>query len=120
MSLKNRKFIQLKHAGLFSVIVVFTLIYGSALFAHGPKGHTEGFTALEAVKKATQLYDKLVATGKLDPSWETGLEAVNVKQNPSGNKEVVVQFSRKTGDPRSVFIFFNAKGDYSGSNFSGE
>ena len=111
----------LKRTGLILILAGLILACcGSLLYAHGPKGHTEAFTALNAVKKATGLYDKLVATGKLDASWETDLEAVNVKRNPFGNKEVVVQFSRKTGDPRSVYIFFKENGDYSGSNFSGK
>jgi len=89
-------------------------------FAHGPKGHTEGFTPLQAVKKGTMMYDKLVATGKLDASWETGLEAVNVYWRDAGKKELVVKFSRQAGEPQAVYIFFNAKGAYSGSNHTGK
>ena len=89
-------------------------------FAHGPKGHTEGFTSLEAVKKGTMLYDKLVASGKLDASWETGLASVSVYGRDAGRNEIVVKFTRSSGEPGSVYIFFDKRGDYVGSNFSGK
>jgi hypothetical protein len=66
------------------------------------------------------MYDKLVATGKLDESWETGLDTVTVYRRTSGRQEIVVKFSRKTGEPQSVYIFFTEKGAYSGSNFTGK
>ena len=89
-------------------------------FAHGPKGHTEGFTPLQAVKKGSMMYDKLIASGKLDASWETGLETIDVYWREAGKKEIIVKFSRSAGEPKSVYIFFNEEGGYSGSNFSGK
>jgi hypothetical protein len=91
-------------------------------FAHGPKGHGEvAFTALEAAKKGIQLYDQLVANGKLPESWETDLASIQVSiRTNTGNKEIVVQFDRSSGNPRSVYIFFTEKGEYNGSNFSGD
>jgi hypothetical protein len=101
-------------------VLIFCLNYPS--FAHGPDGHGEvAFTALQAVKKGIELYDRLVAEGKLTESWET--ELVNIKvfaRGTDNEKEIVVQFNRTTGEPRSVYIFFSEKGDYSGSNFTGE
>jgi hypothetical protein len=90
--------------------------------AHGPKGHSgTEFTALSAVKKGIELYDKLVASGKLKAPWETDLKNIEVfsRQKSSQNRELVVKFSRSKDDPKSVYIFFTEKGDYSGSNFSG-
>lgn len=109
-----------KQVGRFLIIAALMLAIGSSLSAHGPKGHAEVFTALAAVKKATLMYDQLVAAGKLDPSWETGLETVNVYRRDTGKGEIVVRFIRKKGEPQSVYIFFTEKGDYSGSNFSGK
>ncbi len=115
-----KPFMQPKQVGRFLMIAALMLAYGPSLSAHGPKGHTEAFTALAAAKKATLMYDKLVAAGKLDSSWETGLETINVYRRDIGRGEIVVQFSRKAGEPQSVYIFFTEQGDYSGSNFSGK
>ena len=105
---------------LTTVAAIVVMLLVPLTFAHGPKGHTEGFTSLAAVKKGTMLYDKLVASGKLDESWETGLESISVYRRDAGQDETVVKFTRKTGDPGSVYIFFNKKGEYVGSNFSGK
>ena len=99
------------------------LLSTSALvFAHGGKAHEMGeFTHLAALKKATELYDKLIDSQKLDTDWETGLERVDVSHRQKGNDtEVVVAFHRIKGDPKSVFIFFTLDGEYAGSNFTGE
>jgi len=90
--------------------------------AHGPKGHGGiEFTALQAAKKGMELYDKLVASGKIDESWETDLQSFEVFPRQIGEKqEIVVKFSRSKGEPPSVYIFFTEKGEYSGSNFTGE
>lgn len=103
---------------LFILIVFMT----SQVWGHGPKGHGGvSFTALEAAKKGIQLYDRLLETGKLPDSWETELADIKVfARETSGRKEIVVQFKRTTGEPRSVYIFFSEKGGYSGSNFTGE
>ena len=79
------------------------------------------FTHLAALKKATELYDKLIGSQKLDPAWETGLERVEVSHRQKGNDtEVVVAFHRDEGEQKTVFIFFTPKGEYAGSNFTGE
>lgn len=90
--------------------------------AHGQKGHGGvEFTALQAAKKGMELYDKLVASGKIEESWETDLSNIEVFSRQSGEKtELVVKFSRSKGEPQSVYIFFTEKGDYSGSNFTGK
>ena len=103
------------------MIFIFTIIIPAvAAFGHGGK-HSEAFTHLQALQKATQLYDKLINNGKLDPSWETGLEQVTVSNRQKGDKkEIVVVFHRREGDPKTVYIYFNADGKYAGSNFTGE
>ena len=92
------------------------------VYAHGGKGHGAGeFTHLEALKKATEIYDKLIESNKLDASWETDLERVTIAERRKDDAtETVVTFQRKKGEPRSVFIFFTDQGRYAGSNFTGK
>ena len=104
---------------LLALLIVFS---ASMVWGHGPKGHgNQSFTAFEAAKKGLQLYDRLLESGKLAESWETGLTDIKVfTRDNNKKKEIVVQFNRTMGEPRSVYIFFSEKGDYSGSNFTGE
>jgi hypothetical protein len=122
----NKKFESQKYilsCFIYTAITALFLFTGvSSASAHGPKGHggTE-FTALQAVKKGFTLYDQLIASGKLPESWETELVNIEVSQRTKENKnDYVVKFSRQEGNPGSVYIFFTEKGDYSGSNFTGE
>jgi hypothetical protein len=99
------------------IIIAMTTI---AAFGHGGK-HSEKFTHLQALQKATVLYDKLINNKKLDQSWETDLKQVTVSNRQKGDKkEIVVSFLRGEGDPPAVYIFFNAAGKYTGSNFTGD
>jgi hypothetical protein len=94
-----------------------------AVHAHGGRPHGPGgeFTNLEALKKATQLYDKLIETNKLEMDWETGLERVQVSERRKGiETEKVVSFSRGAGEPATVYLFFSPRGEYAGSNFTGK
>jgi len=102
-------------------LLILVLITSTTIaFGHGGK-HSDKFTQLQALQKATKLFDQLVTKGKLDQSWETGLENVAIsKRKNKGNDEVVVSFQRKEGDPRAVYIFFNSNGKYVGSNFTGQ
>ena len=114
----------IKRQGIRTIIFMMT-VFGIAIitvaaFGHGGK-HSEKFTHLQALQKATQLYDKLINNGKLDQNWETALKKVTVSNRQKGDKkEIVVVFHRGEGDPPAVYIFFNAAGKYSGSNFTGE
>lgn len=108
----------------FIVLIIFLLMIlmsVSMASAHGPKGHGGvEFTALQAAKKGIVLYDELLAAGKLKEPWETDLKNIEVFPRQSGKKrELVVKFSRSKGEPLSVYIFFTEKGEYSGSNFTG-
>ena len=106
--------------GAAALILIILLATGPA-FAHGGKKHADSFTALQALKKGTDLYNQLVGSGKLGESWETDLANVEItNRQKSGQKEYVVSFQRRTGDPKTVHIFFTADGKYSGSNFTGE
>ena len=101
-------------------ILILTFWSASTVFGHGGK-HVGQFTRLQALQKATLMYDQLIDKGKLDPDWETGLENVTISiRKKNGKDEIVVSFERSEGDPKSVYIFFNADGKYAGSNFTGE
>jgi hypothetical protein len=108
---------------LCAVFFCFAVVsWGIPVFGHGPKGHDDmDFTALMAAKKGVEFYDRLVTSGKLDESWETELTDISVLiRNNKNEKEFIVQFKRSNGNPRSVYIFFTEKGEYNGSNFTGE
>jgi hypothetical protein len=107
-------------AGIFSLMVML-LILASVAFSHGGKHSPGEFTHLQALKKATELYDQLIGQGKLDQNWENTLSQVDViKREKNDKTEIVVSFHRTGGDPKTVYIFLNANGKYSGSNFTGE
>ena len=109
-------------SGHIIMITSFLLLFVSTTVAHGPKGHGDmEFTALQAAKKGIALYDRLVASGKLEESWETDLANIEVFSRQSDQKiEYVVKFSRSQREPPSVYIFFDEKGEYTGSNFTGD
>jgi len=104
-----------------SFVVIVLLIFASLAYSHGGKHAAGEFTHLQALKKATELYDQLIEKGKLDQSWENTLSKVDVfKRTTDEKNEIVVSFHRADGDPKAVYIFFDTSGKYSGSNFSGE
>ena len=104
--------------------IFFVLIILSPALAHSHGGKThagEPFSALQAVQKATQLYDRLITSKKLPEEWETTLSLIHVTVRGNENRrEYVVQFKRSNGDPDSVYFYFNREGNYTGSNFTGK
>jgi hypothetical protein len=115
------------HSKLVAIIGIFIAIGLNGIFAlsvHGHGGKTHGeetFTAFQALQKATELYDRLIVSGKLNENWETGLKRASIDILNSNNKrEYVVQFEKSEGEPNSVYFFFDQEGNYSGSNFSGK
>jgi hypothetical protein len=109
----------------YYIVIVFLfivfLISASLAFSHGGKHKPGDLTNLQALKKATELYDQLIGKGKLDQSWEDKLSQVDVfKRGKDDKSEIVVSFQRKSGEPKTVYIFLNASGKYSGSNFTGD
>lgn len=119
MSLENRKNMKIIWSIIFLLVAI--LISASLAFSHGGKHKPGEFTHLQALKKATELYDQLIGKGKLDQSWENTLSQVDVfKRGKDDKNEIVVSFQRTSGEPKTVYIFFNSSGKYSGSNFTGE
>ena len=106
--------------GLVVAVLTFTGVGES--MGHGGKTHgDEPFSAFEAVQKALQLYNRLIVSNKLPEVWETGLASVHVTARETAKgRETLVQFKRSSGDPDSVYFYFNRQGEYSGSNFTGE
>lgn len=102
---------------LVILICVLVLMNAGPLYSHGGRG----FSAWQAIQKATQLYERLITSGKLPEDWETQLVAIRVNSRKSGEQhEYVVRFQRSEGNPDSVYFFFDLKGEYAGSNFTGE
>ena len=104
-------------SGLILMLTFWTI---STVYGHGGK-HAGQFTRLQALQKATIMYNQLINNGKLDQVWETGLKNVTISNRKKNSEdEIVVSFQRSEGDPKAVYIFFNAEGKYAGSNFTGE
>ena len=110
-------------AAVITLVFLVAVMAGATVFAHGGKGHGSGgdFTNLEALKKAIEFYDKLIASEKLEVGWETNVEKVQIAERRKGAEvEKVVSFSRSSGEPKTVYIFFKSSGEYAGSNFTGQ
>ena len=108
---------------VFAVILGMMISNPTLVLSHGGKSHGgTGFSSLQAVQKATQLYDKLITSGKLTEEWETELMSIsiNIRPDSAGKNEYIVRFKRADGELGSVYFFFDQIGNYSGSNFSGE
>jgi len=119
MSNRNLSGLLIKKLMIIATLLLWISVFSTPVFSHG--GKHAGFTHLQALQKATEMYDRLIANGKLDQSWETTLVRVDVSNRQKGNKkEVVVSFQRAEGEPQGVYIFFTADGKYAGSNFTGE
>jgi len=122
MNAAQRK-IEMRRSAVITLVILIAMLAAAVVYAHGGKSHGGGgeFTNLEALKKATALYDKLVAAEKLDMDWETALEKVQIAERRKGAEvEKVVSFSRSAGDAKTVYIFFKSNGEYAGSNFTGQ
>ena len=116
----NKNIFEKKKLLGIGLLILVLIISTTLAFGHGGK-HSDKFTQLQALQKATKLFDQLIAKGKLDQSWEIGLQNVAIsKRNNKGKDNIVVSFQRKEGDPRSVYIFFDLDGKYAGSNFTGK
>ncbi len=108
--------------GIVIMIAAAFLLSPIIVAAHGGKTHSgTQFSRLQALQKATQLYDRLVTSGKLDDVWELSLEQVDISsRSGKTGQETVVSFTRSEGEPSVVFFFFTEDGKYAGSNFTGK
>lgn len=122
MDSRNIRKVARQYAGTAIALLLSLLLAAGPAFSHGGKVHAGGdFTALQALQSATELYNQLVAAGKLDESWETDLVEVKVSMvQKDSRKEYRVSFHRISGEPKTVYIFFSSDGKYTGSNFIGK
>ena len=105
--------------GFFLLIILLMMASSRPVSAHGGKSHNK-FTTLQALQKSTDLYNKLVDSGKLDETWEMDLSQVAITPpGLSGNKDFIVRYSRNSGEPQTVYFFLTEDGQYAGSNFTG-
>lgn len=106
----------------YSIFIFTLLVFASPASGHGGKTHKDNsFTALQALQKASAMFDKLIVSNKLPESWETGLLKVEILiRKKNGKSEYVVAFHRAEGEPAAVYFFFTMEGKYSGSNFTGK
>ena len=75
---------------IISIILISLLISTIPVFGHGGKHAADEFTHLQALQKATEMYDRLIANGKLDQSWETKLIRVNVSNRMKAEKKEII------------------------------
>ena len=120
MSNSGKKIFQ--WTGIIVVLFISLIIPVTTAMGHGGKKHDAGsFTQLQALQKATQLFDRLIISGKLGEIWESGLKHVDISIRPHrGGKEYVVSFKCNKEAPDTVYFFFKSNGKYAGSNFSGK
>ena len=106
---------------IFLVLTFMALAIPDYSYAHGSEGHDENtFTNYDAVKKSIELFDKLLMKEKLGQDWESDFVNISVSRSmKKGKKNIVVKITRQKGDPASLYIFFDEKGKYKGSNFKG-
>lgn len=113
---------EFRKTGSGLVLITAILFISVPAFGHGGKEHAEGsFTPLQALLKASKMYEQLITANKLEETWETHLVTIEISaRGNSGNKELVVSFSRSIGNSKTVYIFFSEDGKYIGSNFTGK
>ena len=105
------------------VVVFISLIFlVVTAMGHGGKEHdADSFTQLQALQKATKLYDRLIASGRFGEIWEIGLKQVDISiRENNGEKEIIVSFRCIKEKPDTVYFFFKSDGKYAGSNFDGK
>jgi hypothetical protein len=107
---------------IFLVLTFTILSIPGYSYAHGSEGHDENaFSNYDAVKKSFELFDKLLMKKKIGSDWERNFSSIIVSRSMKNDqKNIVVKMLRKKGDPASLYIFFDEKGKYKGSNFKGE
>lgn len=107
---------------IFLVLSILVLAIPDYSYAHGSDGHDENaFTNYDAVKESLELFDKLLMKKKLGQDWESDFAIISVSRSmKKGETNIVVKMTRQKGDPASLYIFFDEKGKYKGSNFKGK
>ncbi len=87
MTNRNLSELIIKKLMIIATLLLWISVSSTPVFSHGGKHTADEFTHLQALQKATELYDRLIASGKLDQSWETTLVRVEVSNRQKGNKK---------------------------------
>ena len=121
MTIKKQKKYVVFSIGIVTITAAAFLLTPIIVAAHGGKTHAgTKFSHLQALQNATQMYARLVTSGKLNEDWELALKQIDISfRSGKTGKETVVSFTRSKGEPSTVYFFFKIDGTYAGSNFTG-
>jgi len=105
------------------ILLTAATLLATSAFAGTGHSHDGPFTEMEAIKDASAIVADFVQKGRLDASWsEVEATEVQKKTIEYSQQEWVVTFSNPSEpDPKkkTLYVFFNAYGEFSRFNFSG-
>ena len=105
------------------ILLTAATLLATSVFAGPDHSHDGPFTKMEAIKDASAYVADFVQKGRLDPSWsEVEAAEVQKKTIEYSQEEWVVPFSNPDEpDPQknTLYVFFNAYGEFRRINFSG-
>ena len=105
------------------ILLTATTLLATSAFAGPDHSHDGPFTEMEAIKDASAYIADFVQKGRLDASWsEVEATEVQKKTIEYSQEEWVVIFSNPNEpDPKkkTLYVFFNAYGEFRRFNFSG-
>lgn len=102
----------------YVVLVLAFIIVQTAMVTIVPFGYSQQtVTPLSITQKGIDKLNELISSKELEPGWAKSFSQVTVSiRNVKGFAEYVLQFSSASGSPAVVTLFFNVKGEYSGSS----
>lgn len=105
------------------ILLTAATLLATSAFAGPGHSHDGPFTEMEAIKDASAVVAAFVQKDRLDASWsEVKATEVQKKRIEYGLQEWVVTFTNPNEpDPQknTLYVFFNAIGEFSRANFSG-
>ena len=105
------------------ILLTATTLLATSAFAGPGHSHDGPFTEMEAIKDASAVVAAFVEKDRLDASWsEVKATEAQKKRIEYGLQEWVVTFTNPSEpDPKkkTLYVFFNAIGEFSRANFSG-
>ena len=105
------------------ILLTATTLLATSACAGPGQSHDGPFTEMEAIKDASAYIADFVQKGRLDASWsEVEATEVQKKTIEHSQEEWVVIFSNPNApDPKkkTLYVFFNAYGEFRRFNFSG-
>ena len=105
------------------ILLTAATLLATSAFAGPDHSHDGPFTEMEAIKDASAYVADFVQKGRLDASWsEVEATEVQKKTVEYSQEEWVVTFSNPNEpDPKkkTLYVFFNAYGEFRRINFSG-